>query len=398
MNKRRLTIISTALVALLLTGCEGYATYTPSALDLTRIANEWPDDDPNKPTVQAIAIQRYATAMAAESVAQQAELTRQAAQAEADRQKAILTAEAGATADALNIRATTDALNVQATRQTMDTEATRTAEARIAAEMATRQAIQATATQQARNIQVTADARNATATSQAQAVQATREAERATARAVAAQATATVQAHEDNATATVISATTQAVTLQAERERWLHPFRIIGVILLVLAGALAVSWLGWRFAQVMEDRARVIRRRPDEGEPIIVWRERWGLPLRAFSPIVDATPGQERAPQLAPVEVQEATTMRQQTSNALQARQVGEVARARSKFPTLTRRRRRSPSSPVFPRPPRLRTPTTGLVNVVAVDDLVEAAEQGVLAPNLAAAIEGQWTEVKEEV
>ena len=82
MNKRRLTIIGTTLIlALLLTGCEGYATYTPSAVDLTRITNEWPDDDPNKPTVQAIAIQRYATAMAAESVAQQAELTRQAAQA-----------------------------------------------------------------------------------------------------------------------------------------------------------------------------------------------------------------------------------------------------------------------------------------------------------------------------
>lgn len=90
--------------------------------------------------------------------------------------------------------------------------------------------------------------------------------------------------------------------------------------------------------------------------------------------------------------------MRQQTANALHARLVGEMARARSKFPTPTRRQQRqSPSSPMF-KPAQLRTASPGLVNVVAVNDLAEATEQGVLSPQLARAIEGQWTEVAVEV
>jgi hypothetical protein len=48
--------------------------------------------------------------------------------------------------------------------------------------------------------------------------------------------------------------------------------------------------------------------------------------------------------------------------------------------------------------PSRLRGPSPGLVHVVAVGDLREAAERGVLPPGLADAIEGQWTEVDEEV
>ena len=389
MNRRRLTIIGTTLIlALLLTGCEEYATHTPDASDLTRISVEWPDDDPNKPTVQAIALQRYGTAVAAEAIAEQAQLTVDAANAQADQQRTMLTAEAGLTAEALNVRATTDALNVQATQEAMAIEATRTAAARIAAEMATRDAAQATATVDARNAQATIDARNATATVIS-----------ATAQAVAAQATQTIQAHKDNATATMISATAQAVALQAKQEQFLYPVKIAGSILLVLAGALALTWLGWRFAQVAEDRARVIRRRPDEGEPIIVLGdERWGLPLRAFGPIVDATPGNERVPQLSPIEVQEATTMRQQTANAIQARLAGEIARARSKFPTQARGRQRQLSQPPTFKPARLRTPSPGLVNVVALSDLAEAMAQGILNPQLAQAIEGQWTETTMEV
>ncbi|MCP4536598.1 MAG: hypothetical protein GY832_05580 [Chloroflexi bacterium] len=384
MNTRRLTIIGTTLIlVLLLTGCEEYATYTPSAMDLTRIATEWPDDDPAKPTVQAIALQRYGTEVAAKAIAEQAQLTVDAANAQAGQQRIMLTAESGLTAEALNVRATIDALNVQATREAMAIEATRTAEARIAAEMATRDAVQATATQQAYNAQATTDARNATATVIS-----------ATAQAAAAHATETLQAHKDNVTLTAISATAQAVTLQAKQEQFLYPVKIAGSILLVLAGALALTWLGWRFAQVAEDRARVIRRRPDEGEPIIVLGdERWGLPLRAFGPVVDATPGKERVPQLSSIEVQEATTMRQQTANALQARLSGEIARAKAKIPTQARGRHRQLQQSSF-KPAQLRTPSPGLVNVVALSDLAEAMEQGVLNPQLAHAIEGQWTAV----
>ncbi|MCP4538107.1 MAG: hypothetical protein GY832_13280, partial [Chloroflexi bacterium] len=139
-----------------------------------------------------------------------------------------------------------------------------------------------------------------------------------------------------------------------------------------------------------------IRRRPDEGEPIIVLGdERWGLPLRAFGPVVDATPGKERVPQLSSIEVQEATTMRQQTANALQARLSGEIARARAKLPIQARGRHRQLPQSSF-KPAQLRAPSPGLVNVVALSDLAEAMEQGVLNSQLAHAIEGQWTAVPE--
>ena len=84
--------------------------------------------------------------------------------------------------------------------------------------------------------------------------------------------------------------------------------------------------------------------------------------------------------------------MRQQTANAIQARQVGEVAKAKSKTPVVVsgRQVRR------LPRPARNRGPVPGLVKVVAVGDLAEATAQGILPPRLAEAIEGQWTEIEE--
>ncbi len=377
MNKRRLTITSAALIlAILLTGCEEYATHTPSAAELTRIAVEWPDSDPNKPTIQAIAIQRYAAAAEAEAIAQRAELTRQAAQGVADRQRAILTAEAGMTVDALGARATSDALDAQATYSAMNVEATRVAEARLAADMATRAAVQATATVDARNARATTDARHATATAIS-----------VTAQAAAAQATQTIQAREDNATATVASATTQAVTLRAERERFLHPFKIAAVVLLVLAVAMALAWLGWRFSLVAEDRSRVIRRKPDEGEPIIVWDGEWALPMRSAT-----NRGSKFLPaQAVSAEAQEAATMRQQTANAIQARLAGEIARAKSKFfPSSPGRQRQQLPQPRF-QPARPHAQPLGLPTVVNVGDLTEAIEQGVLTPQMAQAIEGQW-------
>ena len=398
MNKQRLTIIGTTLIlALLLSGCEEYATYTPDASDLTRISVEWPDDDPNKPTVQAIALQRYGTAVAAEAIAEQAQLTVDAANAQADQQRTMLTAEAGLTAEALNVRATTDALNIQATREAMAINATRTAEARMAAEMATRDAVQATETQQAYNVQATAtvDARNAQSTTDARNATAT--AISATVQAAAVQSTETMQAHKDNVTLTAISATAQAVTLQAKQAQMLYPFKVVGSILLTITGAMCVGFLGWRIAKVIEDRSRVIRRRPDEGESFVVLGDdRFALPLRANGPVLDATYKEERVPQLSSPEMQEAATMRQQTANAIQARLAGEIARARAKFPTLTRKQQRQlPQTPMF-KPARLRTASPGLVDVMAVNDLTEATKQGVLSPQLAQAIEGQWTTVPE--
>jgi hypothetical protein len=244
--------------------------------------------------------------------------------AEADRVSARETAVAMQTRQAMEsqARATADALDnlARATRQVLEVQATT-------------QAVGATATAQTLAVarQATADAVEATA--QAEAVQATRQAAAslATRTAEVDAATATVTARQDAIEATVAQATAQAVTRLERRERYLEPVRAVGWLLLLGVGAVLIGLgiiFGWR---LFEDRARLVRRDPDEGEPVLlISRERLALPLRQFGAYADLTNGQERAPLLAPsVEAQEGVTMRQQTANALQARQVGRVAQAR---------------------------------------------------------------------
>ena len=337
MRDKRTTIVILALAVLVLAGCEeayrAYQdpSYIPSETELTRIVEEWPDDDPLKPTAQAVALSRYATAVAADSVAQQAQLTVDAAKAQGEQQRAILTAEAQATRDALSAQATQQALSAQATREALAVEATRTAEAEAAARRATAQAVEATRTVEAQRATATAQVANVTATAQAASVQATKDAEAATATAVSGQATATVQAQWDQATRVALQATQESERLDLQREKILHPLKIAGVILFVLAGAAALGYLGWRAWMLYEDRQRLVRRDPDEGEPILLLsRERLAMPMRQFGAYADLTQGNERAPLLAPsVEAQEGATMRQQTANAIQARQVEGVAKAK---------------------------------------------------------------------
>ena len=350
MGKHRIIVIASMLLALLaLTGCEEYATYTPNALDLTAIAQL--PAGPTKNAVQATAIARYvaaedsaATVEAAGATARAAGSQQATAQAREQHQRSQMTAEAQAIADqataevqaiedarasaaaatqqALNVRATEQALHLAATQQALDWNATAMAEARNAFE-----------TTEARNATATADAHNATATT------------------VAQNATATLMTRLDNAQATAVEATAANVARLEERERITEPLRAfapwllgaIGVVLLVILGIYA-----WR---LFEDRSRLVRRKPDEGEPImLISRERMAMPLRLFGAYADVTHGQENAPLLAPsVEAQEAATMRQQTANAIQARQVGKVAQAKSKHlarvvlrqPTQAQRRRR---------------------------------------------------------
>jgi len=243
MRDKRTTIVILALAVLALAGCEeayrAYQdpSYIPSETELTRIVEEWPDDDPLKPTAQAVALSRYATAVAADSVAQQAQLTVDAAHAQADQQRAILTAEAQSTRDALSARATQQALDAQATREALAVEATRAAEAEAAAHRATMQAVEATRTVEAQQATATAQAANVTATAQAASVQATKDAEAATATAVSGQATATVQAQWDQATRVALQATQERERLDLQRERILHPLKIAGAVLFMLAGA-----------------------------------------------------------------------------------------------------------------------------------------------------------------
>jgi len=93
----------------------------------------------------------------------------------------------------------------------------------------------------------------------------------------------------------------------------------------------ALALILWRVVSVIEDRARLVRRQADEGEPLVlISRERVAAPLRMFGPVIDAKRGEERAPLLAPtVEAQADTTKRQQAANVVQAQQAGKIAEAK---------------------------------------------------------------------
>jgi len=287
----------------------------------------------------------------------------------------------------VNALAAQETAVAQATRSAYDNQARATAQALDLQAQATRTATDAVATQTAANTRATAVAWSFESTRTAAEAQATRTS-------ADAAATATSEAIRAQARSTAIAATAQAIERQNERERVTQPLRTFGPWLLLLAGlivAAVVGFYGWR---LFEDRMRLVRRNPDEGEPVMILsRERLALPLRSFGNYTDLTHGQERAPLLAPtIEAQEAATMRQQTANAIQARQVGQVAEAKS----------RGRTDRVMVLSPRATTKTRastepGLLGVQAVGALDEATTAGLLAPGLAEAIEAQWREVEVE-
>jgi hypothetical protein len=300
MGKWRLAILT--LAALLLGGCAEWKNVTPDAAQLTRIAVEFPPD-PTKEALQATAVARYVAAEEARQAAEAARIAeqnaaseRQAAEAECNRQILAMTAEAQAVIDARENEAlaTRQAINSQATAQAVAVEGTRQA-----------QNLSTTATAQTVSVATTATMQSAQA-----AVEGTAQA----AIAISAEATA------------------QAVQRQTERERITQPLRTFGPWLLAVLALVLVMYLGLKAWTLFEDRKRLVRRRPDEGEPVmIVSRERLALPLRQFRAYADMTHQQERAPLLAPtVEAQESATMRQQTTNAILAQQAGKIAQAKS--------------------------------------------------------------------
>jgi hypothetical protein len=392
---------SAALLALLLlvgVGCAEVRdkiddpSYVPNPSELTAIANQWPDGDPAKPTVKAIALARYGTAQAAEAAKDDAEAalaraqaTREAAEAAARRQYAMMTAEAQQTAEAhqrtleqQRQHATQQAANAtqvaQATAQAVAVEATR--EAMRAQATATERAYQGTATRQA-----AIEARDATATARAEAAT-------VTAAVANTRATATAGARQERATATAAAILAERERMELQRQRWLQPVRTAGPVLLILAGVVALAWIGWRAAVVIEDRARVIRRRGDEGEPIVlVTRERLALPMRQFNPLMVAERGNEHAPELAPPEYQEGATARQQAANLETARHAHQhqgserviVLPAGEDHQSRTRRR----GEP-------------GLLGVTEATALEDATEAGLLPRPLADAIEAEWREVED--
>jgi hypothetical protein len=378
MVKNRTTTSLLALVALLLGGC---TTVTP-----------WPADSAAKPTAEAMELERYGTAQAHESAAEQAELELQRQREAAQRQYAMMTAEAQGTNEA-HQRAL-EQKNQWATQQAANATQVADATAQAVAVAATRDAASANATATVRSYNATAtrqaavEAQDATATERAASATATAAARSSnatvTAMVAAVRSTATAGEREERATGTAVAVLAERERMELQRERWLQPVRTIGPILLVAAIIGAVGWLVWRLATVLEDRARVIRRGADEGEPIIlVTRERMAMPMRQFQPLLIAEPGNEHAPDTAPHPYQEGTTARQQAANleaARHAHQHGErtlIARA--------------PEG----QPPRLRQGfEPGLLGVTEALRLEEATDAGILPRQLADAIDAQWREV----
>jgi len=140
-----------------------------------------------------------------------------------------------------------------------------------------------------------------------------------------------------------VESTRQAVSLEAtrtvldlerdtRRQEALDPFVLALPWVVLVAGLGAAGLVGWRWLTVWELRARVIRRQPEEGEPIqLLSHDRVALPLRLANAYADLTRGAERSPMLAAnAEAQERATMRQQASNLALASQAARTVKART--------------------------------------------------------------------
>jgi len=325
-------VILLTCAALLLAGCAEWEHITPDASQLTRIAVEFPEG-PTKEAVQATAVARFIAAEEARLALEDAKLAEQNASAErrqaaAEHQRVVIamTAEAQAVVEARENEAlaTRQSINSAATAQAVAVDGTRQAQNLSAEATAQSVRVQATATAEARNAE-------ATSTAQVQNERATATAASATATMVAAMQA--VEATAQHSQSVALDATSQAVRRETDRQNMTQPLLTFGPWLLALAGLVAVVYIGIKAWTLFEDRARLVRRRADEGEPMmIINRERMALPLRQFGPYVDMTHGSEHAPLLAPtIEAQEGTTTRQQAANVIHAQQAGQIAEAKSK-------------------------------------------------------------------
>jgi hypothetical protein len=150
--------------------------------------------------------------------------------------------------------------------------------------------------------------------------------------------------------------------------------------------------VGWRFTEVLADRARLVRRRPDEGESILLIRTADGH-LAYDLPLRHPTSSSAR---LADPEEQAQATMRQQTANALQARQAAKIVAARHGKDT-TRKVLMIPAPQSRRAIRRPGAQESGLVGVAQLRELDGAIEAGMLPKQLADAIDTEWREVKSD-
>jgi hypothetical protein len=190
-----------------------------------------------------------------------------------------------------------------------------------------------------------------------------------------------------SATATAAAVASEGEELRLERQRQLQPVRTWGWVIFGVSVMTAVGVVGWRFTGVLEDRARLVRRRPDEGESILLVRTTDGN-LAYDLPLRHPTSSSRRLAD--PVE-QAKATMRQQTANALQARQAAKIVAARHQQPQVK-------MLPTSRSQHALRRPgaqESGLTDVAQLSELDGAIEAGMLPKQLANAIDTEWREVK---
>jgi len=393
MKRQAVVVGAVILVVVVLTGCEDYATHTPSANDLTRIAEEWPDDDPNKPTIQAIALERYATAQAAQSQAEQLQLTaqaaeqqRQAAQDAAQRQYVLLTAEAQMTQEAH--RREIEQQHVWATQQAANATQAAQATAMSVAATATERAYQATATQQAINQQTTATAQSVyaaqTATAQYKADVAT-----ATRQAQEARATATAQVH----TATAMAAHATMTRKAERREEVLGYGRDYGIpIILLLLGGGMIAFLVYAARQYQKRPIIYPRSVLGDAEPMAVPQQGGGYTFvdldRQPGPALRVLPnGIVEAPLLRSAQQEERTTARDQWLDGQSRPRLG---------PGHQGGRRSHPPLPLAP-PPEPSVPGLQRTFRVRRVDLLGPDKAGVLPDGMVRAIEAAWEETHDD-
>ena len=393
MKRQAVVVGAVILVVVVLTGCEDYATHTPSANDLTRIAEEWPDDDPNKPTIQAIALERYATAQAAQSQAEQLQLTaqaaeqqRQAAQDAAQRQYVLLTAEAQMTQEAH--RREIEQQHVWATQQAANATQAAQATAMSVAATATERAYQATATQQAINQQTTATAQSVyaaqTATAQYKADVAT-----ATRQAQEARATATAQVH----TATAMAAHATMTRKAERREEVLGYGRDYGIpIILLLLGGGMIAFLVYAARQYARRPVIYPRSVLGDAEPMAVPQQGGGYTFvdldRQPGPALRVLPnGIVEATLLRSAQQEERTTARDQWLDGQSRPRLG---------PGHQGGRRSDPPLPLAP-PPEPSVPGLQRTFRVRRVDLLGPDKAGVLPDGMVRAIEAAWEETHDD-
>jgi chemotaxis protein histidine kinase CheA len=385
--------VSGGVLLTTLTGCgeayQKYQTpgYAPSRNELTRIADEWPDGDPLKPTAQAVALERFATAQTHESAAEAAAATQQAERDRAERQYAMMTAEAQQTA--------------QAHQREMDRRrqwATQQAANATQVYDATRAAVAAQATTEARHAQATAIERAARATGTAVVVsrRATTTAQKQYADATMTKqaandaATATRGAWEARTTSTAESHTSTAMmahatmTRQAERrEETLGAVRDYGLPIVLILAAGAVAMVGFNMLRDFLNRpVQYDRSILGDFQPLAFKDGRGGWTLvdldRQPGHVTRVLPGGDvDAPQVRNAGQEERTTARDQMTDASTRPKLGPG--------------HRSESTPELSMESASTVPAPGLRSVRVLRQLEHIEQAGFLPGPLLESVETDW-------